>query len=94
MKTELDNSITEPGGRKEGNNLNRLDLPVCVLHLPRHHGQELREVNGAVAVSVHLIDHVLELGLGGVLSQGPHHLKTEVRGQRSEVRGQANFNTP
>ena len=49
-------------------------LPVCVLHLPGHHGEELGEVDGSVAVSVHLVDHVLELGLGGVLTQGPHHL--------------------
>ena len=49
-------------------------LPVCILHLPRHHGQELGEVDGAVTVGVHLVDHVLQLGLGGVLTQGPHHL--------------------
>ena len=50
-------------------------LPVCVLHLPGHHGEELGEVDGPVAVSVHLVDHVLELGLGGVLTQGPHDLE-------------------
>ena len=49
-------------------------LPVCVLHLPGHHGQKLGEVDGAVTVSVHLVDHVLKLGLSGVLAQGPHHL--------------------
>jgi len=47
-------------------------LTVCVLHLPRHHCQELGEVDCAIAISIHLIDHVLELSLCGVLSQGPH----------------------
>merc|ERR1711924_206524 len=48
-------------------------LGVGVLHLARHQGAELGEVNGAVAVSVDLVDHVLKLGLGGVLAQGAHH---------------------
>merc|ERR1719336_3566857 len=38
-------------------------LAVCVLHLPGHHGEELGEVDRAVAVGVHLVDHVLQLGL-------------------------------
>ena len=46
-------------------------LPVCVLHLPSHHSEELREVNGAVAIRVHLIDHILELKLRGILTQRP-----------------------
>ena len=29
-------------------------LPVCVLHLPGHHREELGEVNCAVSISVHL----------------------------------------
>ena len=41
-------------------------LPVCVLHLPSHHSEELREVNGAVAIRVHLIDHILQLRICGV----------------------------
>jgi hypothetical protein len=32
-----------------------------------------RKVNGAIVVGVHLVDHVLQLGLGGVLTQGAHH---------------------
>ena len=32
--------------------------PVCVLHLPGHHGEELGEVDRAVAVGVHLGDNV------------------------------------
>ena len=47
-------------------------LGVGVLHLARHHGEELREVNGAVAVGVDLVDHVLELSLSRVLAEGAH----------------------
>ena len=35
------------------------------------HSQELGEVNCAVSVSVHLIDHVLKLCLGWVLTKRP-----------------------
>lgn len=31
-----------------------------------------REINGAVVVGVNLVDHVLQLGLGGVLAQRAH----------------------
>merc|ERR1719391_1351150 len=44
----------------------------CVFHFSGHHGQELGEVNRAVAIGIHLVDHVLQLGLCGVLSQGSH----------------------
>ena len=47
-------------------------LGVGVFHLAGHHGEELGEVDGAVAVGVDLVDHVHELGLGGVLAQGSH----------------------
>ena len=40
---------------------------VSVLHLTSHHGQELREVNGTVAISIDLVHHVLQLCLSGVL---------------------------
>ena len=46
-------------------------LGVGVLHLPGHHGEELREVDGPVAIRIHLIDHVLELSFSGVLTQRP-----------------------
>eukprot|EP00092_Neocalanus_flemingeri_P021680 GFUD01023518.1.p1 GENE.GFUD01023518.1~~GFUD01023518.1.p1 ORF type:complete len:103 (+),score=7.18 GFUD01023518.1:99-407(+) len=39
---------------------------------PRHHCQELRKVNGSVPVCVHLVDHVLQFSLSGVLPEGPH----------------------
>ena len=52
--------------------LEDLLLGVGVLHLAGHHGEELGEVDGAVAVGVDLVDHVHELGLGGVLAQGSH----------------------
>ncbi|KAI6770823.1 hypothetical protein HG531_009678 [Fusarium graminearum] len=50
-------------------------LGVGVLHLARHHGKELfspMEVDGAVVVSVDLVDHVLKLRLGGVLAERAH----------------------
>jgi hypothetical protein len=34
--------------------------------------EELREINGAVAISIDLVDHVLELSLSGVLAEGAH----------------------
>merc|ERR1740117_1575216 len=43
--------------------LDKLFLGVGVLHLPCHEGQELGEIDGAVSVSIHLIDHILQLGL-------------------------------
>ena len=48
-------------------------LAVGVLHLASHHGKELGKVDGAVAVGVDLVDHVLEFCLCGVLSQRAHH---------------------
>jgi len=47
-------------------------LRVGILHLARHHGEELRKVDGAIVVSVNLVDHVLKLGLGGVLAERAH----------------------
>jgi len=54
---------------KDLESLNQLLLCVSILHLPRHEGQELWEINGTVAISIDLIDHVLQLGLGGILAQ-------------------------
>ena len=34
---------------------------------------EFRELNGPASVDVHLVDHVLDLGVCRVLAQGPHH---------------------
>ena len=39
----------------------------------RHHGQELREDDGAVIVDVDSVDHVLHLALGRVLAERAHH---------------------
>jgi hypothetical protein len=47
-------------------------LRVRVAHLTRHHGEELGEVDRPVSVCVNLVDHVLQLCLGRVLSQGAH----------------------
>jgi hypothetical protein len=48
-------------------------LGVGVLHLARHHRQELGEVDGAVVVGVDLVDHVLQLAFARVLAEGAHH---------------------
>ena len=45
---------------------------ICVTHLPSHHGQELWKVDGAVSIGISFVDHVLEVSLRGVLSQGSH----------------------
>merc|ERR1719326_1945037 len=47
-------------------------LGVSVLHLAGHEVEELREVNGAGAIGIDLVDHVLELSLGRVLAEGAH----------------------
>lgn len=72
--------MSEFGGRDEAvavlvKHLERLPdflLRVRVLHLACHHGEELGKVDGAVAVRVDLVDHVLEFGLGRVLTEGAH----------------------
>merc|ERR1719512_564364 len=46
---------------------------VSVFHLTCHERQELGKINRAIAVRVHLVDHVLELSLRWVLSQRSHH---------------------
>lgn len=52
--------------------LANLLLGVGILHLARHHGEELGEVNGAVVVGVDLVDHVLKLRLRRVLAERAH----------------------
>ncbi|KAF5215955.1 hypothetical protein ECC02_011319 [Trypanosoma cruzi] len=54
---------------KHAERLLDLLLRVRVLHLAGHQRQELGEVNGAAAVLVHLVDHVLQLRLRRVLAQ-------------------------
>lgn len=39
--------------------LTDLLLGISVLHFTSHHGEEFWEVNGAVVVGVHLVDHIL-----------------------------------
>lgn len=41
----------------------------CVLHLASHQRQELWEVDGAVAISINFVDHILKLRFSGVLAQ-------------------------
>mmetsp|Transcript_5947 Transcript_5947/g.11629 ORF Transcript_5947/g.11629 Transcript_5947/m.11629 type:complete len:244 (-) Transcript_5947:7-738(-) len=50
----------------------QLLLRVSVLHLASHQRAELREVNGSVAVSINLVDHVNELSLSWVLAKRAH----------------------
>jgi hypothetical protein len=47
-------------------------LRICVLHLASHKGEELREINGAIAISIDLVDHILKFSLSGVLSKRAH----------------------
>jgi hypothetical protein len=42
------------------------------LHFAGHEVKKLGEVDGSIAVSIDFVNHVLELRLGGVLTQGPH----------------------
>merc|ERR1719203_70710 len=52
--------------------LDELLLRVRVLHLTRHERQKLWKIDGAIAIGVHLVDHVLQLGLRRILAQRPH----------------------
>ena len=51
----------------------RVLLLVHIRRLPGYHGEELWELNGAISVRVHLLDHLLKCRLCGVLPQQPHH---------------------
>jgi len=57
---------------KDAEGLLDLLLGVRVVHLAGHQGQELGEVDCTAAILVNLVDHVLELGLRGVLTEGAH----------------------
>nr|ACR33849.1 unknown [Zea mays] len=58
---------------EDAKGLLKLLLGVGVLHLPCHQVQELWEVNGPIAISINLVDHVLQLCFSGVLAKGAHH---------------------
>ena len=80
MPTEVDHNVlqlrrtdvTVPVLVEDLEGLFNLFLSIRVLHLPSHHGQELRKVDGTISIGINLVDHVLELSLRGVLSQGTH----------------------
>jgi len=80
LLTDGGHDVTELGSGDEAvvvaiehlEGLTDLLLGVGILHLPGHHGKELREVDGAVVVGVDLVNHVLKLRLGGVLAQRAH----------------------
>ena len=47
-------------------------LGIGVLHLASHQVKELWEIDGSGAISINLVDHVLELSLSWVLAEGTH----------------------
>merc|ERR1719272_1178843 len=47
-------------------------LGIGVLHLASHQVEELWEIDGSGAISINLVDHVLELSLSWVLAEGTH----------------------
>lgn len=51
-----------------------LDLlfAIGITHLPRHHGEEFREIDGAVSICINFVNHVLELCFRGILAKGTH----------------------
>ena len=49
-----------------------LFLTIRVTHLPRHHREELREIDRAIAICIDLVDHVLQFGLCWVLAKRSH----------------------
>merc|ERR1712100_267667 len=80
LLTEGGHDLPQLGGRDELVSISVEDLEglaelllgVGVLDLSGHQREELGEIDGTVAVGVDLVDHVLELGLRGVLAEGPH----------------------
>ena len=91
LLTQVGHDVTQLGGGDETvavavedlEGLNELLLSVRVLHFASHEREELGEVNGTVAIGIDLIDHVLQLGLGGVLSERSHDGAQLLRGDRS-----------
>ncbi|RUS78963.1 hypothetical protein EGW08_013265, partial [Elysia chlorotica] len=86
---QVGHHVPELGGRdetvavlvKHPERFPQLLLGVSILHLPRHHGQELREIDHRqLTISVNLVDHVLQLGLRRVLAQRAHHSSQLFRG--------------
>ena len=61
---------TVPVPVKDLKGLSDLRFTIHAIGLPSHHSQELGKVDGAVSVGINLVDHVLELSLCEVPSQG------------------------
>ena len=57
---------------KDPEDLLEVVLLVALVELLVHHHAELGELEVAAAVHVHLVDHVLPLGLRRVLARPPH----------------------
>ena len=74
---EVGHGVTQFGSRYQTvtitiENLEGLNQLVSVLHLTRHEGEELREIDGTVAVSIDFLYHILELSLGRVPTKVSH----------------------
>ena len=67
----IDQSISIRIELPEG--LHEFLLSVGVLHFADHQRLEFLEINGAIAVLVDLKDHIMQLGLSGVLAETSHN---------------------
>merc|ERR550514_1807768 len=65
-----DETVTIPIKNLEG--FDELLLCISVLHLAGHQREELWEIDGAVTIGIHFVDHILKLCLGWVLPQRAH----------------------
>ena len=91
MPTEVGHNVPQLGRAdvtvsvliKDLEGLFDLLLTIGVLHLPGHHGQELGEINSAIAIGVDLVDHILKFSLCGVLAQRTHDSSKFPRGDRT-----------
>lgn len=57
---------------KQLERFSNFSLRVGVLHFSRHHGQEFGEIDGAVIVNVHFVDHVSKFRFRRGLPERPH----------------------
>ena len=87
LLTEVGHDVTKLSGGDETiaitiedlEGLDQLLLSISVLHLTGHEGEELGELNGAIAIGIVLIDRMLNFGLSWVLSKLSHR-STELLG--------------
>lgn len=80
LLSKVGHDVTQLGSGDESvsvlvEDLERLEdllLGIGVLHLSGHHRKELGEINCSITVSVNFVDHIGELRLRRVLSEGAH----------------------